>query len=55
MEKDKKISKFPKGFFTKIRPEAKETLDDAIPVEWVKRKAKKDKQILKSKNITSLN
>ena len=34
---NKKRTRFPKGFFTKIRPEEnlKDALEDVIPVEWI--------------------
>lgn len=34
---DKKRTRFPKGFFTQIRPEEnlKDALEDVIPVEWI--------------------
>ena len=36
---EKKKVTFPKGFFTKKRPEIKlkEALKDVVPVEWVKK------------------
>ena len=36
VKKEKKIVKFPKDFFTKIRPHVtkKESLEDMIPFKW---------------------
>lgn len=48
MKKENNITKFPKGFFTKIRPEAKDVIDDEIPVVWVRKKAKNNFKKTKS-------
>lgn len=42
MSNKKKIFKLPKGFFSQPRPiiSLKESLEDVIPVEWIKKEEK---------------
>lgn len=56
MKNERRISRFPDGFFTKERKviTTKESLKDIIPVEWIKRKSqtKKNTDLIKSKKLS---
>ena len=46
-------TKFPKGFFTKERPEInlQDALKDVIPVKWIKSNIQNDKKTLRKETM----